>query len=66
MSLFKISPFLYRLLFVLVLSIGPFVILSGQKVTVSDDIQLRNDFSYDLVGKVDSLVVLFRDRRNKY
>ena len=66
MSLFKISPFLYRLLFVLVLSIGPFAILSGQKVTVSDEIQLRNDLSYDLVGKVDSLVVLFRDRGNKY
>ena len=66
MRLFRISILLHRLLFIFILSIGIFAKLTGQKVTVSDEIQLRNDLSYDLVGKVDSLVVLFRDRGNKY
>ncbi|MEP7268071.1 MAG: hypothetical protein ABI844_10635 [Saprospiraceae bacterium] len=39
---------------------------SAQKVTVSDEIQLRNDLSYDLVGQIDSTVILFRDRGSKY
>lgn len=39
---------------------------TAQKVTVSEEIALRNDLSYDLVGKIDSHVVLFRDRGNKY
>jgi hypothetical protein len=38
----------------------------GQKVTVSEEITLRNDLSYDLIGKIDSQFVLFRDRGNKY
>lgn len=40
--------------------------LSGQKVTVSDEIVLRTDLAYDLVGKIDSQVILFRDRGNKF
>ncbi len=66
MNLFKVSILFQRLLLVFILSIASFAIISGQKVTVSDEIQLRNDLSYDLVGKVDSLVILFRDRGNKY
>lgn len=38
----------------------------AQKVTVSDEITLRNDLSYDLVGKIDSHFILFRDRGNKF
>lgn len=38
----------------------------SQKVTVSDEITLRNDLSYDIIGKIDSTVLLFRDRGNKY
>jgi len=38
----------------------------AQKVTVSDEITLRNDLSYDLVGKIDSNFILFRDRGNKF
>lgn len=38
----------------------------AQKVTVSDEITLRNDLSYDLVGKIDSNFILFRDRGTKF
>lgn len=38
----------------------------AQKVTVSDEITLRNDLSYDLIGKIDSQIILFRDRGNKF
>ena len=40
--------------------------LYAQKVTVSDEIPLRTDLAYDLIGKIDSQVILFRDRGNKF
>lgn len=40
--------------------------INGQKVTVSEEIALRTDLAYDLVGKIDSQVILFRDRGNKF
>lgn len=57
---FQLKCFFLLLLTALVYS------TSAQKVTVSEEILLRNDLSYDLVGKIDSHVVLFRDRGNKY
>lgn len=49
-----------------VLSLFCTMALHAQKVTVSEEVTLRNDLSYDLVGKIDSHFVLFRDRGNKY
>ena len=66
MILIKIHILIQRLCLVVVFATVSFSFLYCQKVTVSDEIQLRNDLSYDLVGKVDSLVILFRDRGNKY
>ena len=48
-----------------VLSLFCTMALHAQKVTVSEEVTLRNDLSYDLVGKIDSHFVLFRDRGNK-
>ncbi len=36
--------------------------LYGQKVTVSDDINLRSDFMYDILGKIDNKILLYRDK----
>jgi hypothetical protein len=40
--------------------------LSGQKVTVSDEITLRTDLTYGLVGKIDSQFFLFTNQGNKF
>jgi len=34
----------------------------GQKVTVSEDINLRSDYIYDILGKVDNKILLYRDK----
>lgn len=35
---------------------------AAQKVTVSEDINLRTDFMYDILGKVDNKILLYRDK----
>lgn len=47
-----------------------FLILSttrmwGQRISISDDVQLRNDISYDILGRYDDRILLFRDKANK-
>ncbi len=49
-----------------VLTLGFWGSALAQKVTVSQEITLRNDLAYDLVGKIDSHFILFRDRGSKY
>ncbi|MEO5582241.1 MAG: hypothetical protein ABIR66_06090, partial [Saprospiraceae bacterium] len=61
MQQYLISSFL--LLLLLVIRIEG---VNAQKVTVSEEIALRTDLAYDLVGKIDSQVILFRDRGNKF
>ena len=34
----------------------------SQKVTVSEDINLRSDYVYDILGKVDGKILLYRDK----
>lgn len=34
----------------------------GQRVTVSEDINLRSDYIYDILGKVDDKILLYRDK----
>ncbi|GLR18981.1 hypothetical protein [Portibacter lacus] len=36
--------------------------LLGQRVTVSEDINLRSDYMYDILGKVDDKILLYRDK----
>ena len=34
----------------------------AQEVTISDDINLRSDFMYEILGKVDDKILLYRDK----
>lgn len=36
----------------------------GQKVTVSQDINIRNDFSFHMIGKIEDKIMLYRDQGN--
>ncbi len=36
--------------------------LSAQKVTISEDINLRSDYLYDILGKIDGKILLYRDK----
>ena len=35
--------------------------LSAQNITISEEINIRNDYSYDLLGKINESIVVFRD-----
>jgi hypothetical protein len=39
--------------------------VSGQVVTVSEEVYLKNDYSYDILGKINDQILLFRDKGNK-
>lgn len=39
--------------------------LNAQEITVSEDIFLKTDYSYNLLGKVGENILLFRDKVNK-
>ena len=39
-----------------------YVPVAGQTVTVSEEIQLRNDYSYDILGQYDGRILLFRNK----
>jgi len=40
--------------------------LVAQEVLVSDDINIRNNYSYDLVGEINNRMILFRDAGDEY
>jgi hypothetical protein len=40
--------------------------LYGQTITVSEEIYLKNDFAYDILGRMNDNLILFRDKVNKY
>ena len=40
--------------------------ISAQKILVSDEINLKNDYTYDFIGTPDDNVLLFRDRAFSY
>lgn len=54
---------LLLLIFFISLAIHP---LYSQKVSVSEDINLRNDDGYAIIGKMKNRVLLFRYRANEY
>lgn len=39
-----------------------FVSLQAQKVTVADEINIRNDFAYDILGQIEDNIVLYRNK----
>ena len=40
-------------------------IVGAQRVTVSKEISIRNDYAYDIVGQVDDNLLLYRDKGNE-
>ena len=40
--------------------------LAAQEVLVSSDINIRNNYSYDIVGEINDRIVLFRDAGSEY
>lgn len=42
------------------------ILLNGQSILVSEDIPLRNDVSYELVGELKGQTLLFRDRTTEF
>ena len=50
--------------FTLVIFLLP-LILSGQTVSVSEDISIRNDKAYDIIGKYKDRILLYREKSNK-
>lgn len=51
--------------FLLIFFIGFISQISAQRVTVSKEMNIRNDFAYDVIGIVDENVLLYRDRGNE-
>jgi hypothetical protein len=40
--------------------------LNAQVVTISDDISIRNDISFGIIGKYDEKILLFRDKSTEF
>ena len=56
----------YSRFILLFISITCFVIpLQAQRVTVSKEMSIRNDFAYDIIGKVKDNILLYRDKGNE-
>ena len=42
------------------------IVLSSQNILVSEDIILRNDITYDLIGEISDQLLLFRDQKTSF
>lgn len=45
--------------FILLFSLGS---IQAQKVTVADEINIRNDFAYDILGQIEDNIILYRNK----
>ncbi|MGK0366282.1 MAG: hypothetical protein ACI85O_003355 [Saprospiraceae bacterium] len=52
--------------FLLFFFFSSFVNLSAQVITVSDDLSVRNDMSFDILGEMKGNLLLFRDRTTRF
>ena len=41
-------------------------VLAGQTITISEELPLRNDFSYTILGWIDEDLLLFRDKGHEF
>jgi len=57
---------MHRTLNLILTLLFSFQFLIGQEVLVSGDINIRNNYSYDLVGEINDRIVLFRDAGDEY
>ena len=55
----------HRAITVLILSMSCFV-LPGQEIVVSEEVSLKNDYAYEVIGKLDGNILLFRDMQNQF
>ncbi len=54
---------MYRILIILFLLPS---LLSSQRVTVADEINVRSDYAYDILGQIGENILLFRDKGMQY
>ncbi len=40
--------------------------LTGQDIVVSEEVSLKNDYAYEIIGKFDKNILLFRDLQNQF
>jgi hypothetical protein len=40
--------------------------LQGQNIVVSEEVPLKNDYAYEIIGKLNGNILLFRDMQNQY
>jgi len=57
---------MHRTLYFILTLLFSIQLLSAQEVLVSGDINIRNNFSYDLVGEINDRIILFRDAGDEY
>lgn len=57
---------MHRTLYIILLLLLTTQLVSAQEVLVSDDINIRNNYSYDLLGEIGDRIILFRDAGNEY
>lgn len=54
-------------LLIILLAFGLFIpILQAQKITISQEIGLRNDYAYSILGWVDDNLLMFRDKGHSF
>ncbi len=53
-------------LLVLLLFIMVSLPLFGQEIVVSEEVSLKNDYAYEVIGKLDGNILLFRDMQNQF
>ncbi len=41
-------------------------ISQGQEIVVSEEVSLKNDYAYEVLGKLDGNILLFRDMQNQF
>jgi len=54
-----------RHLVILILTMAHLV-LPGQEIVVSEEVSLKNDYAYEIIGKLDNKILLFRDIQGQY
>ena len=57
---------MHRTFYLILTLLLSFQCLTAQEVLVSGDINIRNNYSYDLIGEIDDRIVLFRDAGSEY
>lgn len=55
-----------RIFFLLVVILLPVRILTGQTALISDPLAIRNDYGYEIIGRMRDRVLLFRDKFNEF